>query len=295
MNGHKEMAWRPEKSVVPARIAANQTIAKGVYRLDLDVENAWKSGCFPAPAPGQFVNLYLPDRSLLLPRPFSVCDMDAGLLTLVYAVVGAGTQILSACAPGVRLRVSTPNGNGFDLAAAQNRGVVTLVGGGAGVPPLLLLAKTAKRVFSLRVRAALGFRRAPFLTDAFAACCDAVYLATEDGSAGFRGHVIDLLRNGVGETADDGYFFACGPAPMLRTLARFTGGQGIPLQLSLEERMGCGYGACVGCVCKVFAESARAAFPPSGDLAPPIEMKIETRRVCRDGPVFNGNEVVWDV
>jgi dihydroorotate dehydrogenase electron transfer subunit len=219
---------------------------------------------------------------MLLPRPFSVCDASERGITLVYGVVGAGTRAMSGYEAGSRLRVSAPSGNGFDIGAAEGYGGITLVGGGLGAAPLLLLAKELRRRTGAALRAVLGFRSEPFLVDAFAACCDAVLVATEDGSRGYRGTALDLLKDGPGAGGAGGeYYFACGPAPMLRSLSRFAGGQGIPLQLSLEERMGCGYGACLGCVCKTAARAGEGAGA------------AVSRRVCVDGPVFFGDEVIW--
>jgi dihydroorotate dehydrogenase electron transfer subunit len=264
-----------------ARVTSNSEIAKGVYRLELGFGAGGLGGPRP-PRPGQFVTLRLLERDMLLPRPFSICDVSERGIALVYGVVGAGTKAMSGYAPGAALRVSGPSGNGFDTDAAEGYGRVTLVGGGLGAPPLLLLAKELRRKTGAALKAVLGFRSEAFLVDEFAACCDAVLLATEDGSQGYRGTALGLLKNEAGTGGAGGdYYFACGPAPMLRALARFAGGQGIPLQLSLEERMGCGYGACLGCVCKTAA--SRGAEGGS----------VANRRVCVDGPVFFGDEVAW--
>ena len=239
-----------------AEIISNAEIAHGIFKLCLRLPAG-----YPCPGPGQFINLYLNDESRLLPRPISVCDWEDGVLTLVYAVVGAGTKAISGYRPGAIIRASTALGNGF---AIENPGRCLLVGGGAGVPPLLF---TAKKI-GVGAHAVLGFRSEPFLVDAFP--CEAK-VATEDGAVGRRGNVIDLL--GSMEISDVTQMFACGPKPMLKALADFAKAREIPLQVSLEERMGCGYGACVGCVCK----TARG-----------------NRKVCEDGPVFNGSEVIWD-
>jgi dihydroorotate dehydrogenase electron transfer subunit len=239
-------------------IVTNEKIAAGVYRLALGVPPG-----FPCPAAGQFVNIYLNDPSRLLPRPLSVCDWQNGMLTLVYAVAGAGTKQLSAYKPGDTLRVSYPLGNGYDTAGVEN---YLLVGGGAGVPPLFYLSKVLQSVPGRAVR---GFKNEPFLTEGFP--CE-VEIATDDGSTGFRGNVVDLLRQT--EISPSAVLFACGPKPMLRALAAFAASRNLPLQVSLEERMGCGYGACVGCVCKTTQGS---------------------KKVCGDGPVFDACEVIWDV
>ena len=243
--------------VIRAEIINNREIARGVFSMRLKPPDD-----YPCPAPGQFVCVYLNDESRLLPRPFSVCDREAsGLLTLVYAVAGGGTKILSGYGSGTVIRVSTPMGNGFKTDGFRK---CVLVGGGVGAAPLLYLS--GKLAGTTQARAILGFRNEPFLADAFHCAVD---VATDDGSAGFRGTVLDLLKKtGI---ADDEYIFACGPKPMLRALARFAEGRG-ELWVSLEERMGCGYGACMGCVCGT---------------------KGGSRKVCEDGPVFDGREVIW--
>jgi len=236
-----------------AKIKSNHEIAKNIFELKLLV-----SPEFPPPQPGQFVNVYLNDSSRLLPRPISVCDWENGELTLVYAVVGDGTKQMSTY--NAEVKISTPLGNGFDITDVQN---YLLVGGGVGVPPLCYLAKS----LSMPGRAALGFRSETFLTDRFSGA----EIATDDGSHGFHGNIVSLLSQKP--VAPNTKIFACGPKPMLRALAAFAKAQNIPLQVSLEERMGCGYGACVGCVCKT---------------------KFGNQKVCTYGPVFDASEVIWD-
>jgi len=239
------------------KIIGNSKIATGIFELKLCVPPD-----FPPPQAGQFVNVYLNDPSRLLPRPISVCDWEGGSLTLVYAVVGDGTKQISAYRPGETVKISTPLGNGFNVAGAEN---YLLVGGGVGVPPLCYLAKSLKNIPG---KVVLGFRSEAFLTDEFPT---GVEIATDDGSQGFHGNVVDLLSQtsiAAGTT-----IFACGPKPMLRALAAFAKAQNLPLQVSLEERMGCGYGACVGCVCKT---------------------TFGNQKVCTFGPVFDASEVIWD-
>ena len=244
--------------IVIAEIISNHEIACGIFKMLLRLPDD-----YPCPDPGEFINIYLNDKSRLLPRPISVCDWEEGVLTLVYAIAGSGTKILSDYGCGVKIRISTPLGNGF-LTEGTESGI--LVGGGVGVPPLLFLAKHLTG--RVPVRVILGFRSEPFLADEFP--CKAE-IATDDGSAGYKGNVMDLL--GMQEIPTDTKIFACGPKPMLTALAWFAKESGLALQVSLEERMGCGYGACVGCVCKTIAGN---------------------RKICEDGPVFDGAEVVWD-
>ncbi|MDR0423855.1 MAG: dihydroorotate dehydrogenase electron transfer subunit, partial [Clostridiales Family XIII bacterium] len=257
--------------IVEAAIASNTAIAEDVFRMELIYEN----GAAPA-RPGQFVNIYLRERDMLLPRPISICHAAGGALTLVYGVVGAGTRAMSGYAPGSRIGVSAPCGNGFDIAAADGAGLITLIGGGLGAPPLLMLAGALKSAGGVPVRAVLGFRGPTFLLDEFRACCDETLVATDDGSEGFCGTAFDLLKEVCGPSPGGDYFYSCGPPKMLRAVSRFAGGQGIPLQVSFEARMGCGYGACKGCVCAV--EGRRAEGTPA-------MASVANKRVCVDGPV----------
>lgn len=239
-----------------AEIISNQEIARGVFKLRLGVQSGYL-----CPEPGQFVNIYLNDESRLLPRPISVCDWEDGILTLVYAVVGEGTKRISGYGRGMKIRVSTPLGNGFSTESLER---CVLVGGGVGVPPLLFMAKKLTHP----AIAVLGFRNEPFLADEFPC---AVKIATEDGSVGLKGNVIDLMETVC--TSGCAQILACGPKPMLKVLEEYARQRSVTLQVSLEERMGCGYGACVGCVCKTTGGN---------------------RKICKDGPVFDASEVIWD-
>ena len=210
--------------------------------------------------PGQFIDILLP--GLFLRRPISVYDWEPGRVTVIYKVIGHGTEQLSAMRPGETLDVLTGLGNGYDLTKAGEAPL--LLGGGAGVPPLYLLAKrlTAQ---GKTVTAVLGFNTEDevFGEEAFRALGCRVTVTTADGSRGTKGFVTDALP--------DRYscFYACGPEPMLKAVYRATKTSG---QFSLEERMGCGFGACMGC-------SVRTVSGP--------------RRVCREGPVFEKEEILW--
>ncbi|MDR2295985.1 MAG: dihydroorotate dehydrogenase electron transfer subunit [Clostridiales Family XIII bacterium] len=258
-----------------AEILRVERMATDVYGMVLEIEGG--AARYPAPLPGQFVNVYLNDASRLLPRPFGVCDWSEGRLTLVFGAAGAGTRQMASYARGTALRVGPPAGRGFDTDAARDASRVTLIGGGLGAAPLLFLAHALRGDGAPPLRAVLGYRSEVFLAPAFDAARAALHIATDDGSTGFHGSAVALLKELP--LAGGERFFACGPAPMLRALSRFASGQGIALQLSLEARMGCGYGACLGCVCKI-ADGTEA---------------FVNRRVCRDGPVFDGSEVIWDV
>lgn len=238
-------------------IRSNEPLTGAVWRMVLEGDTQWIT------APGQFVNIALEGRYLR--RPISVCDYDAGTLTLVYKVVGGGTEQMSRMRPGQRLDLLTGLGNGFMLRDEVRRPL--LVGGGVGVPPLYNLARRLLAA-GRPVTVVLGFNTASevFYAEEFRALGCEVILATADGSAGIRGFVttaIDAAR------PDFDYFYACGPLPMLRALAEAVPQQG---QLSFEERMGCGFGACMGCSCKT---------------------KYGNKRICKEGPVLEKGEIVW--
>ncbi len=235
-------------------VAENAPIAPGVYRLRLLGDTT------AITAPGQFLELKLP--GFFLRRPLSVCDWDEGSVTILYKVVGSGTDWLSRCATGDVLSALSGLGNGFDPAACKD--VTLVIGGGIGVPPMYGLAKRLLAAGKTPV-AILGFNTASerFYDDAFHALGVQTIVATADGSLGVRGFVTDALPERY-----DG-FCACGPLPMLRALCAASDKPGF---LSLEARMGCGFGACMGCT---------------------IETVNGPRRVCKEGPVFRKEELVW--
>ena len=261
------------KEIVETEIICNAEIAGGIYSMTLQCGE----GLFAA-APGQFINLYLNDKSMLLPRPLCICrwEREGKKVIVVYRVTGKGTRALSGYQTGDRLRISTPLGRGYDLKAVLGEGTVALVAGGLGIPSVIGLAEALRKRDGIRIIAVLGFRDEEFLTDELRQFCDEVLTASENGSAGFRGSVLDLLEK-EGIKAD--YYFSCGPKPMLKALALYCAGQNKPLQVSLEERMGCGYGACVGCTCKTKQKGSGT---------------ITQKKVCKDGPVFFAEEVIWD-
>lgn len=209
--------------------------------------------------PGQFVEIAIPGR--FLRRPISVCDWSENHLTLIYKVVGGGTADLSTMTPGTPLNILTGLGNGYDLT--KSGGAPLLLGGGVGVPPLYGLCK-ALLAEGKKPTVILGFNTAAeiFYEDAFRALGVEVMVTTVDGSRGIKGFVTDAM------TIPYTYFYTCGPGPMLRAIDRVATTSG---QFSLEERMGCGFGACMGCT---------------------IETKVGPRRVCKDGPVFYREEVI---
>jgi len=238
-------------------ILENTRLADGIYRLRLAGDTS------AITAPGQFVNLKL--SGFFLRRPISVCDWENGKLTLIYKVLGHGTEAMTGMAPGTELDVLTGLGNGFDVSRGGEHPL--LVGGGVGVPPLYKLAK-ALLAEGKPVSVVLGFNTADeiFYADEFRALgCD-VHVATADGSAGTKGFVTTAI---AGDGIDFDYFYACGPLPMLRALCDSVAQDG---QLSFEERMGCGFGACMGCSCKT---------------------KYGNKRICKEGPVLTKGEIIW--
>lgn len=236
-------------------IESNVPLTASVYRMELTGDTAGIT------APGQFVNIALTGK--FLRRPISVCDWAPGRLTLIYKVVGSGTEQLSRMGTGEKLDLLTGLGNGYDLAPAGDAPV--LVGGGVGVPPLYGLAR-ALLARGVRPTVILGFNTAAeiFLREEFAALGCPVTVTTADGSAGLRGFVTDALG-----AMDYGYFYACGPEPMLKALWKTAKTSG---QMSFESRMGCGFGACMGCSCKTLTGY---------------------KRICKDGPVLRKEEITW--
>ncbi|PWM27934.1 MAG: dihydroorotate dehydrogenase electron transfer subunit [Oscillospiraceae bacterium] len=213
-------------------------------------------------APGQFVNLKL--DGFFLRRPISVCDAENNNLTLIYKIVGKGTDRMSKLKAGKKLDVLTGLGNGYDITLSGNNPL--LVGGGVGIPPLYMLCK---RLIEKKAKPTiiLGFGTAGevFYENEFKELGVPVYVTTADGSYGQKGFVTDVMKN-----LNYTYFYACGPEPMFRAIDKIaqTGGQ-----YSFEERMGCGFGACMGCSCKTLAGS---------------------KRICREGPVMKREEIIWE-
>ena len=236
-------------------ISENKSLTDSVYRLILRGDTS------AITAPGQFVNIAL--DGLFLRRPISVCDAEGDVLTLIYKVVGKGTAQMAAMKPGETLDVLTGLGNGYDLSVSGNAPL--LLGGGVGVPPLYLLAK---RLIAQgkRVTVCLGFNAASevFYEDEFKALGAEVRVSTVDGSYGSKGFVTDILPDACT------HYYACGPEPMLKAVYRAVPADG---QLSFEERMGCGFGACMGCTCKTVTGY---------------------KRICKDGPVLRKEEILWE-
>lgn len=235
-------------------IIENKKIAKDVYRmLLLGDTSAIKNA-------GEFVNIQL--DGFYLRRPISVCDVEGDVLTLIYKVVGKGTEAMSNMSEGIELQVMTGLGNGYDLSVSGDHPL--LVGGGVGVPPMYLLAKRLLAQ-GKKVSVVLGFNTADevFYEDEFKALGCEVQVTTVDGSRGVKGFVTDALPEQYT------YFYTCGPMPMFRALNKAVKTSG---QFSFEERMGCGFGACMGCSCKTLTGN---------------------KRICKDGPVLKKEEIIW--
>ncbi|MGM9550181.1 MAG: dihydroorotate dehydrogenase electron transfer subunit [Faecousia sp.] len=237
-------------------IRSNTALTDCVYKMVLAGDTS------AITAPGQFVNIQLTGK--FLRRPISVCDYDGTTLTIVYKVVGKGTQAMSRMVPGQTLDILTGLGNGYDLTPAGDKPV--LLGGGVGVPPLYNLAKKLTAM-GKKVTVILGFNTKSeiFYEEEFRALGCSVIVATADGSCGVKGFATTPLEN-----LDYSYFYTCGPELMLKAVYRATR---TPGQMSFEERMGCGFGACMGCSCKTLTGY---------------------KRICKDGPVMKKEEILWE-
>ncbi len=236
-------------------VKANTKIAENTYKMVLGGD------CSGITASGQFVNIKL--DGFFLRRPISVCDYNDNELTLIYKVVGKGTEYMAELGAGEKLDILTGLGNGYDLSKSGNEPV--LIGGGAGVPPMYNLCRKLVAE-GKKPQVILGFNKENelFFENEFKALGAEVTVTTADGSYGMKGFVTDAL-NGI----DYSYFYTCGPEPMLKAVyyAAKTDGQ-----FSFEERMGCGFGACMGCSCKT---------------------KYGSKRICKDGPVLKKEEIIW--
>ena len=246
-----------------ALIRGAAMIAEGIYSMTLSVSFA------PEVKPGQFVSLYMDDKSHLLPRPISIAwaDPAEGSITLVYRIAGEGTRYFAQLTPGDEVSVMGPLGNSFPVEAYQDARVL-LVGGGIGIPPMLCCGRAlAKPVF------AVGYRSESYLLDELLSVGE-VHVATEDGSLGVKGNVLDAIRQ---EKIACDAVFACGPKPMLAALKAWAAEEGLPLYISMEERMACGIGACLACVAKTTDTDGHS--------------HVKNTRICKDGPVFEAGAI----
>jgi len=276
-------------------IVSNHCIATHIYDMTLSVGDL-----VSITKPGQFVNLYSQRDSLLLPRPISICGVNHmdKTLRLIYATVGAGTKEFSLLKQGDTIDVLGPFGNGFTMNQSFDKKRILIVGGGVGTPPLLKLTKEIHALeAAAEITVVLGFRDEPYLAEEFKPFAT-VLVATDSGKFGYHGNVVQLLteryvKAGNQETSAQesapqvsapqvssvpfDYLFACGPTPMLRSLQAFATTYGIVGEFSLEERMGCGFGGCVGCVVQIKHND-----------------DFDYKKVCKDGPIFKLSEVMFE-
>ncbi len=248
-------------------VLSQECLSEGVYSMIIKT----KIGAMCSA--GQFVSVYTKDASRLLPRPISICSFNAEeeTLRLVYRVAGEGTKQFSEYKEGDTVRLLGPLGNGFTLEGKHP----LLVGGGIGVPPMLGLAEAYKAaVPEAQVSLVMGYRNADTFLEEELRENGTLYIATDDGSLGTHGTVIDAIKE---NSVECDAILACGPKPMLRALKEYAAENNIPCWISMEERMACGIGACLGCVCKTTEIDDHS--------------KVHNKRVCADGPVFNAKEV----
>ncbi len=250
------------KKYINSCVLSQNMIAKDIYSLWLkasDVAGYAK--------PGQFVNVYTDDASLLLPRPISICEInkDQGTLRLVYRIAGKGTKRLSRLLAGDEIRILGPLGNGFPLIKDKK---AMLIGGGIGIPPMLELAKNLDDPVIVA-----GYRDELFLKNELSKAGN-LHISSDSGLFGIKGTVIDVI-SADGLCAD--IIYACGPMPMLSAVKKYAKEKGIKAYISLEERMACGIGACLGCVCRTAKKDPHT--------------HVNNTRICTEGPVFDAEEV----
>ncbi len=259
-----------------AQIISKKELSDGIVDMRLKTDLVRDARC------GQFVLLFPPDPSRLLGRPLCICGAEEDELRVVFRVSGKGTYQISQMNTGDNIMVEGPLGNGWDTDCAAGKDVLLLCGG-IGAPALLELSKklagsTDKALAPKSVKAVLGYRGSymkEFLADDFRRSGADVIIATDDGSSGIKGNVIDAA---VSEAPEAGIIYACGPMPMLKAVGEYAKKKGIKAYISLEERMACGVGACLGCVVK------------TADIDP--HSHVKNARICTEGPVFDSAEVI---
>ena len=251
------------------RILSQEEIGKDIFSMWLQTDRIASEA-----RPGQFLSVYTRDASKLLPRPISICDADPekGCLRLVYRVTGpsSGTRQFSGYHKGICLPVLGPLGNGYPVEEVKGKRIL-LLGGGIGIPPLLYTARSLGK--NGDVTTVLGYRDRPFMDQEFLPF-GKVFCASENGDTSIRGTVLDAVRE---ESLSADVIFACGPKPMLRAVKSYAAEKNILCYLSLEERMACGIGACLGCVVRSTEKDEHS--------------QVNNKRVCKDGPVFLSDEV----
>ena len=258
-----------EKFEEIVKVVSQNSLGNGIFDMVLQTENIAK-----AAKAGQFVSVYSNDASKLLPRPISLCgiDREKGTLRLVYRVTGegTGTEEFSRLKAGDTVKILGPLGNGFTVVPGKK---AFLIGGGIGVPPMLQLAKEMK-ASGEDIQVVMGYRNSDtFLLEEFEEVAE-TFVATEDGSLGIKGIVIDAIKS---EKLNADIIYTCGPTPMLRALKAYAEENNMDCYISMEERMACGIGACLACVCKSREKDAHT--------------NVNNKRICKEGPVFNAKEV----
>lgn len=251
-------------------VILQEEIAKDVYSLLVETDIALSAKA------GQFVSIYCKDRDKILPRPISICQINRNDMTirLVYRIAGKGTKEFSTYNKGDTIELMGPLGNGFPIDTIDPMAKVILLGGGIGIPPMVGCAE-GLRDKGIRTVSVMGYRDSEtFLQDELKASCKS-YVATEDGSVGTTGNVIDALNS---NRIDGDVIFACGPMPMLSAIKDYARIRGITCYISMEERMACGVGACLACVCKTEDVDEHS--------------NVKNKRVCKDGPVFLAEDIL---
>lgn len=264
-----------QKKKVSAVITAQKEIAPDIFDMWMQTELAKEAKA------GQFIAVYPRNGSTLLPRPISICEVDekGEKLRIVYRIAGKGTREFSTYKEGESVSVLGILGNGFPVEEGSSKNIF-LMGGGIGIPPMLELAKELSGRWSEagdgkpEIHIILGYRDSRLFLKEDLEKYGNVHIATEDGSVGTKGNVMDAVREN-NLRAD--VIFSCGPMPMLRAIKHYAKEQGIPAYISLEERMACGVGACLGCVCKTKNTDHHS--------------HVNNARICTDGPVFEADEV----
>lgn len=256
----------PGKWKETAKIVGQTKIGKEIYSMWLQTEEIAGHA-----VPGQFISVYCRDGSRLLPRPISICEIDREMkqIRIVYRVAGKGTEEFSKLETGGSLEIMGPLGNGFPLSRMEEKHHAMLIAGGIGIPPMVELSKQLPGGKSIVV----GYRDELFLTEELGKN-GSVFIATEDGSAGTKGNVLDAVRE---NDIQADIIYACGPTPMLRALKAYAQEKGIECWISMEERMACGIGACLACVCQSKEVDGHS--------------HVHNKRVCKEGPVFLASEV----
>lgn len=265
-----------QKKKVTARVLSQTTLSQGIYDMRIETELAEDA------KPGQFISVYTKDASKLLPRPISICEADKekNCLRIVYRAAGAGTKEFATYKENETVEILGTLGNGFPLEKAQGKKAF-LMGGGIGVPPIVELAKKLSEEYLAKgldpkqeITAIVGYRNADLFLKEDLEKYVRVVIATEDGSVGSKGNVMDAIRE---NNLQAEIIYACGPMPMLRAIRSYAMEQNIPAYISLEERMACGVGACLGCVCKTTKKDDHS--------------HVNNTRICTDGPVFLAEDV----